>query len=347
MKNLIRLFNNELKPIFGVLIILNIVDQILLSGDYFANYMLLNVFITLSMIFFLIELIIRSYSEKKLTFLTIIDAIVIANYYLIGILDLRVLRIFRAYSLFNQHNILFPANTLLRTVYHQRFALLGSQVMVFSVLLIFSTLIHFIERDVYPEAFGSIISSMWFGITTLTTVGYGDITPITGFGKILAALTMFLGIGMFALPAAILASAYYEEIQKRNFLISLETISTIPLFENLPVGAIGKINSKLNAKLVPPNKTLISKGEDSDAMYIIEFGSVEVQLENPVILSTGDYFGERGLLLNEKRNATIISKTEVKLLKLKKLDLLELMSEHESLFQELAQTSAKRSGDKN
>ena len=96
--------------------------------------------------------------------------------------------------------------------------------------------------------------SCYYALTTLTTVGYGDITPITNLGKILAALTMFLGIGMFALPAAILASAYYEEIQKRNFLISLETISKIPLFENLPVGAIGKINSKLHALLVPPTK---------------------------------------------------------------------------------------------
>ena len=80
-------------------------------------------------------------------------------------------------------------------------------------------------------------------------------------------------------------------------------------------------------------------------MYIVEFGAVEVQLDQPVTLSAGDYFGERGLLLNEKRNATIISKTEVKLLKLKKMDLLELMAEHETLFQELAHSSAERSGN--
>ena len=345
MENLIRIYNNELKQAFGVLILINIVDQILLSGSLLPNNQFLKIFYTISMLLFVFELFLRISSEKKVTILTIIDAAVLVNYFLVGTFDLRVLRIFRAYSTFNQHNVLFPANTLLKTVYHQRFALLGSQIMVFSVLLIFSTLIHFIEKDVYPEAFGSIMSSMWFGITTLTTVGYGDITPITNLGKILAALTMFLGIGMFALPAAILASAYYEEIQKRNFLISLETISKIPLFENLPVGAIGKINSKLHALLVPPHKTIISNGENSDAMYIIEFGAVEVELEKPVILSTGDYFGERGLLLNEKRNATITSKVETKLLKLNKNDLLELMSEHETLFKELAHSSATRSGN--
>ena len=345
MENLIRLYNNKLKPMFGILILLNILDQILLSGTLLTENLFLEIFYAISMVLFVLELFLRIASEKKITVLTIIDAAVLINYYLIGVLDLRVIRIFRAYSTFNQHSILFPANTLLKTVYHQRFALLGSQIMVFSVLLIFSTLIHFIEKDVYPEAFGSIISSMWFGITTLTTVGYGDITPITAAGKVLAALTMFLGIGMFALPAAILASAYYEEIQKRNYLISLETISKIPLFEKLPVGAIGKINSKLHAVLAPPHKTIITKGEVSDAMYIIEFGSVEVQLQNPVILTAGDYFGERGLLLNEKRNATVTSKNDLKLLKLKKNDLLELMSEHEDLFKALAHSSATRSGD--
>jgi voltage-gated potassium channel len=63
---------------------------------------------------------------------------------------------------------------------------------------------------------------MWWGIATLTTVGYGDVVPMTDLGKLLASFTMLVGIGMFALPAAILASAYYEEIQKKNFLVSFE-----------------------------------------------------------------------------------------------------------------------------
>jgi len=104
-----------------------------------------------------------------------------------------------------------------------------------SVLMVFSILIYFIEAKVQPDAFGSIPDAMWWGIATLTTVGYGDIYPATLTGKILASLTMFLGIGMFALPAAILASAYYEEIQKKNFLVSIETITEIPLFAKLPM----------------------------------------------------------------------------------------------------------------
>ena len=341
--NYIHFFDKYLRPFFGLLIVLNLIHQVFSSGTTIIDFPLFENFYKISMLLFVVELCLRFYLERKLTFLSTLDAIVLINYYFVGILDFRMLRLFRAYSSFSNHEILLPSNILIKTVYKQRYALLGSQIMVVSVLLIFSTLIHFLEKDVYPEAFGSILSSMWYGITTLTTVG-GGITPVTSLGKLLASLTMFLGIGIFALPVAILASAYYEEIQKRNFLISLETISSIPLFEKLPVGAIGKINSKLQAALLPAGKKIITKGDDADAMYIIEFGSVKVELSDPITLGAGDYFGERGLLKNEVRNASITSAQEVKLLKLKKEDLLELISEHAHLFEELSAVSETRSG---
>ncbi|MAR19785.1 MAG: hypothetical protein CML44_10495 [Rhodobacteraceae bacterium] len=341
--NYIHFFDKYLRPFFGLLIVLNLIHQVFSSGTTIIDFPLFENFYKISMLLFVVELCLRFYLERKLTFLSTLDAIVLINYYFVGILDFRMLRLFRAYSSFSNHEILLPSNILIKTVYKQRYALLGSQIMVVSVLLVFSTLIHFLEKDVYPEAFGSILSSMWYGITTLTTVG-GGITPVTSLGKLLASLTMFLGIGIFALPVAILASAYYEEIQKRNFLISLETISSIPLFEKLPVGAIGKINSKLQAALLPAGKKIITKGDNADAMYIIEFGSVKVELSDPITLGPGDYFGERGLLKNEVRNASITSAQEVKLLKLKKEDLLELISEHAHLFEELSAVSETRSG---
>ena len=341
--NYIHFFDKYLRPFFGLLIVLNLIHQVFSSGTTIIDFSLFENFYKISMLLFVVELCLRFYLERKLTFLSTLDAIVLINYYFVGILDFRMLRLFRAYSSFSNHEILLPSNILIKTVYKQRYALLGSQIMVVSVLLVFSTLIHFLEKDVYPEAFGSILSSMWYGITTLTTVG-GGITPVTSLGKLLASLTMFLGIGIFALPVAILASAYYEEIQKRNFLISLETISSIPLFEKLPVGAIGKINSKLQAALLPAGKKIITKGDNADAMYIIEFGSVKVELSDPITLGPGDYFGERGLLKNEVRNASITSAQEVKLLKLKKEDLLELISEHAHLFEELSAVSETRSG---
>ena len=141
--------------------------------------------------------------------------------------------------------------------------------MVISILLVVSTFIYFLESSVQPDVFGSIPATMWWGIATLTTVGYGDVVPMTDLGKLLASFTMLVGIGMFALPAAILASAYYEEIQKKNFLVSFEAIASVPLIQSLPIGAVGKINEKLQVVLVSEHETIFSKGEEADSMFIL------------------------------------------------------------------------------
>ena len=148
---------------------------------------------------------------------------------------------------------------------------------------------------------------------------------------------------MFALPAAILASAYYEEIQKRNFLITFEAIAAIPLFQQLPVGAINKINEKLDVKLFQKNEEIFKKGDEGDAMFIIEQGQVKVDLENPVYLGPGDFFGEMALISNSPRNATLVATDDSKLFELKKSDLEELFDEHEVLFRELEETIKNRS----
>jgi voltage-gated potassium channel len=237
---------------------------------------------------------------------------------------------------------LLPTNTLIQTIIKQRNALLGSQIMVISILLVVSTFIYFLESNVQPDVFGSIPSTMWWGIATLTTVGYGDVVPMTDLGKLLASFTMLVGIGMFALPAAILASAYYEEIQKKNFLVSFEAIASVPLFQQLPIGAVSKINEKLQVILVSEHETIFSKGEEADSMFIIEYGKVKVEIDQPVYLVAGDYFGEMGLIANAPRNATIIAADDTKLLELTKSDLAELSEEHPALFKELELSVSQR-----
>jgi len=265
------------------------------------------------------------------------------NQVFFSIYDLRILRLFRLFDIFSQSRFLLPTNTLIKTIIKQRNALLGSQIMVISILLVVSTFIYFLESAVQPDVFGSIPSTMWWGIATLTTVGYGDVVPMTDLGKLLASFTMLVGIGMFALPAAILASAYYEEIQKKNFLVSFEAIASVPLFQELPIGAVGKINEKLQAVLVNEHETIFSKGDEADSMFIIEYGKVKVEIEQPVYLVSGDYFGEMGLLGNVPRNATITAADDTKLLELTKSDLVELSEEHPGLFKELELSASTRS----
>lgn len=333
-----------LNKFFGVVIALNIFHQIASSAGYLElKIPLIQMLYWISIGIFGIEIILRIFKERKLSFLLSIDGFVLINQVFFSIYDLRILRLFRLFDIFSKSRFLLPTNTLIKTIIKQRNALLGSQIMVISILLVVSTFIYFLESAVQPDVFGSIPSTMWWGIATLTTVGYGDVVPMTDLGKLLASFTMLVGIGMFALPAAILASAYYEEIQKKNFLVSFEAIASVPLFQELPIGAVGKINEKLQAVLVNEHETILSKGDEADSMFIIEYGKVKVEIEQPVYLVSGDYFGEMGLLGNVPRNATITAADDTKLLELTKSDLVELSEEHPGLFKELELSASTRS----
>ena len=340
MKNTLDFLNK----FFGVVIALNIIHQIVSSAGYLSiDSPLIQILYWVSIGVFGIEFLLRVFVERKLSFLISIDGFVLINQVFFPFYDLRILRLFRLFDIFSQSRFLLPTNTLIKTIIKQRNALLGSQIMVISILLVVSTFIYFLESSVQPDVFGSIPSTMWWGIATLTTVGYGDVVPMTDLGKLLASFTMLVGIGMFALPAAILASAYYEEIQKKNFLVSFEAIASVPLFQELPIGAVGKINEKLQVVLVSEHETIFSKGDEADSMFIIEYGKVKVEIQEPVYLVSGDYFGEMGLLGNAPRNATITAADDTKLLELTKSDLEELSEEHPGLFKELELSASSRS----
>ena len=94
--------------------------------------------------------------------------------------------------------------------------LILAMVLTLFLIIIASSVMFFVEHDAQPDKFSSIPETMWWSVATLTTVGYGDIYPITILGKTLTAFISVLGIGMFALPAGILASGFSDELKKEK-----------------------------------------------------------------------------------------------------------------------------------
>ena len=87
------------------------------------------------------------------------------------------------------------------------------------ILLVFASgIIYFLENEEQPGAFSSIPAAMWWGVSTMTTVGYGDIYPVTAIGKMFGGFVAILGLGTFSLPAGIIAYGFIEEIQKKRTL---------------------------------------------------------------------------------------------------------------------------------
>ena len=153
------------------------------------------------------------------TALAIVDLLAILPFYLPMILplDLRLIRgirLFRLFRLFKMGRYSQSLRTVGAVLKSQREELMITVFAVLMLLVISSSILYFVEHEAQPDAFSSIPHSMWWAVATLTTVGYGDIYPITSLGKFLGAIIAFLGIGIFALPAGILASGFSEVIQK-------------------------------------------------------------------------------------------------------------------------------------
>jgi voltage-gated potassium channel len=152
----------------------------------------------------------------------LIDLLAILPFYLsMHALDLRVLRVLRLMRVariakLGRYNA--AVSMLRRVLYSEREGLLATLSFLLLLVLIASTLMYFVEHETQPAAFSSIPASMWWGIMTITTVGYGDIYPVTAVGKILAAIIAVAGIGGFAMPTAILGAGFLKEFRNEKHI---------------------------------------------------------------------------------------------------------------------------------
>ena len=128
----------------------------------------------------------------------------------------RAVRLTRLFRLFKLSHYSQSLKTLGRVLNAKKEELLVTLFAGGIILVIASSLMYYVERDVQPDSFGSIPRAMWWGVVTLTTVGYGDVYPKTVLGKMLSSVIAVLGIGLFALPAGIIASGFATEIQNKK-----------------------------------------------------------------------------------------------------------------------------------
>ena len=152
-----------------------------------------------------------------LTPMALIDMLSILPFYLVTFgVDLRTLRILRLFRLLRiaKASRYFRSMEMLKNVVMSRKEeLIMSVAMILVLLVMASSAMYYAEHDTQPEAFSSIPASMWWGVATLTTVGYGDVYPITSLGRLMGAIIAIAGVGMFALPAGLLASGFMEELE--------------------------------------------------------------------------------------------------------------------------------------
>lgn len=148
--------------------------------------------------------------------MAIIDFFAILPFYLTMIhIDLRfikMVRLFRIFRLFKVLRYVAALSFMAEVIKERKEQLVITLIFILFMLLVSSTLMYYVENGQQPEAFSSIPETMWWGVATLTTVGYGDVYPVTALGKVLGGMIAILGIGLFALPTSILASGFSERL---------------------------------------------------------------------------------------------------------------------------------------
>lgn len=149
--------------------------------------------------------------------MAIIDILAIAPFYLSAFftIDLRFLRILRLLRMVKLTRYSSGMNRMAEVFRMQRSALTTSFFLLSIAIVLSASALHIVERDVQPEAFGSIPAAMWWAVCTLTTVGYGDVLPITALGKLIASFITIIGIGVVALPTSLFASGF-AHVMARN-----------------------------------------------------------------------------------------------------------------------------------
>jgi voltage-gated potassium channel len=162
------------------------------------------------------------YKFKRTNYLksgiAIIDLLSILPFYLdfvlgfvpIELLFLRIVRLFRLLRLLKIARYLKAMHIMQAVIRERKEQILVSIMFILFLLVIVSTVMFYVEHEEQPDRFSSIPATMWWGIETLTTVGYGDMIPKTPMGKMLGGMIAILGIGLFALPAGIFSSGLTE-----------------------------------------------------------------------------------------------------------------------------------------
>lgn len=233
--------------------------------------------------------------------------------------------------------------SLLSAVASERQALLGSTVIIFGVVLLAATMLYLVEHDDQPEKLTSIPEAMWWALATVTTVGYGDVVPITDLGKVIGGVVMLMGYGLIALPVGIIASAFAREIHSRDFVVTWSMVARVPLFEDLKATEIADVAKLLKAQKVRAGVVIAQKGEMADKMYFITDGDVEIRFEaQSVYLGEGEFFGELALIHQRLRETTVTAYHDCDLLVLEAFALQQLMDRNPPLANKILQEAEER-----
>ena len=224
----------------AALVILNILAVTLESvSDFPVNYARQFYFVeSFSVVIFSVEYLMRVWASAAkhdaggrilgsvrlgyiFSFSGLIDLVSILPFYLQALfpgLDLRVLRTLRLLRIFKLSNYNTAIEDLFSAIYEERKSFFAAFYLLVIAFVLTSSLIYFAEHRAQPDKFSSIPDAMYWSLITLTTVGYGDVSPVTWIGKVISVITALMGVSVVALITGIIANAFSNQIARRKLI---------------------------------------------------------------------------------------------------------------------------------
>ncbi len=275
------------------LLLLNLATSFAMTFEdfYAAHHDLLYWTEALTVLFFAIDYVLRlitsdrlypnkSHGKAALSYIFsgygIIDLLSFLPYYLpvffpAGAAVFRMFRVVRIFRLFRINAYYDSLGIIGKVITNKKTQLLASIFIIFLLILASSLCMYSVEHEVQPEVFKNAFSGMWWATSTLLTVGYGDIYPITPMGQLLGIVITFLGVGMVAIPTGIISAGFVEEYQRAQRLSDIQREENIHFIETeirkgdkwigKMIKELGMPKSSLIAAIVRDGKTIIPRGE--------------------------------------------------------------------------------------
>ena len=289
-----------------VAIILNIILMFMQTFDVFEPYMpAIDLLEKVTGLFFLVEYILRLwtadqlYPEEKSSaaaawrFATSVDGIVLLLTILpflplTGFVVFRMLRVVRILRLFRVNQTFDSFNVITSVLYDKRNQILSSCFIIIVLMLASSLCMYSVEHEAQPEAFANAFSGIWWSMSTIFTIGYGDVSPVTTIGRLMGIVISFLGVGAVAIPTGIISAGFverYQEMQSSDDPRDLNIQTILIDIDSMWIGKTpGQIEDEYGVAilLARRGKAKILPGEDfrvarGDALAVYRIGAEETR----------------------------------------------------------------------
>ncbi len=304
-------FSRQFDVFIEIIVLINVVAVVLESFENIERELVVvfDLIESITIVIFLLEFFTRiwisdlthpaptrwkSFTKYLFSFGTFIDIISIIPSIIpfvipIDLRHLRMLRLVRLFRIFKIEKYLESMRMIGNILKEKRKELLATLLLSFSTLVISSCFVYYLEKDAQPDKFSNILQAFWWGVATLTTIGYGDIYPITPFGKLVGAFVAIMGILIIAIPTGIVSSSFVQKMEEVNVKKRLMQIKKMikEAFHPRYVPTLGceVLRSQLSIDAI---KLELELAEEE--IYKIAEGKNEFRFRNKRVLEDGHLF---------------------------------------------------------